>query len=67
MDREEVMKVIKKAESIENSAIMINKMIIEFKLMKAVYDKAFVAFYSKETNKLLFLTWYDYINSIEVI
>ncbi|MEM3846908.1 MAG: hypothetical protein QXU98_14530 [Candidatus Parvarchaeota archaeon] len=67
MDKEEVMKVIKKAENIENSAIMINKMIIEFKQMRAIYDKAFMAFYSKETNKLLFLSWYDYINSMEVI
>ncbi|MEM3845621.1 MAG: hypothetical protein QXU98_07970 [Candidatus Parvarchaeota archaeon] len=67
MDREEVMKIIRKAENIEHSALLINKMIVEFREMNAKYDKAFMAFYSKETNKLLFLTWYDYINSMEVI
>ncbi|MEM3872996.1 MAG: hypothetical protein QXE05_10605 [Nitrososphaeria archaeon] len=67
MDREDVIRVIEKAKKIDKSALLINKMIVEFREMIVNYDKAFVSFYSKCDNKLLLLAWYDYINSMEVI
>ncbi|MEM3846813.1 MAG: hypothetical protein QXE05_13145 [Nitrososphaeria archaeon] len=67
MDREDVIRVIEKAKKIDKSALLINKMIVEFREMIVKYDKAFVSFYSKSDNKLLLLAWYDYINSMEVI
>ncbi|MEM3846053.1 MAG: hypothetical protein QXU98_10175 [Candidatus Parvarchaeota archaeon] len=67
MEREDVIRVIEKAKRIDKSALLINKMIVEFREMVIKYDKAFVSFYSKNDNKLLLLAWYDYINNIEVI